>query len=148
MARRKELQGVCNDLLDNFVSRYNDLDGYWVLGKFQRYLTDEKANELCFSLFPERNAHAIIIFNQTLTFYRTELKRHLKIRAIPIKWVKKGQVMVQQASGNRLASEVLLITDLGTVYTSKRTLTVNPHDPTKELRRSKEHYGPGTQKDS
>ena len=50
MARRKELQGICNDLLDSFVSRYNDLDGYWALGKFQSYLQSNARGKLRFSL--------------------------------------------------------------------------------------------------
>ena len=50
MGRRKELKGVCNDLLDNFVSRYNDLDGYWALGKFQTYLRSTSEDRLRFHL--------------------------------------------------------------------------------------------------
>ena len=61
MGRQKELEGICNDLLDSFVHRYNDIDGYWALGKFQAffqttheeqlqfYLTREKGKKKCFS---------------------------------------------------------------------------------------------------
>ena len=42
MARRTELKGTCNDLLSAFVSRNNDLEGYWALGQCSAWLENEQ----------------------------------------------------------------------------------------------------------
>jgi hypothetical protein len=38
MARRRQFVGICRDVLDSFVSRYNDINGYWALGQFVNIL--------------------------------------------------------------------------------------------------------------
>ncbi len=143
MARRKEMQGICNDLLESFVSRYNDLDGYWAMGKFQTFLQAETEEQLCFRLVGGENEKNS--FSQTLGHYRSALGRHLKTRNMPISWVEQASIEVQALSANQLICRFILTTDHGKDFSCQKTVSVRPHDPESEQRSGGKH-GPKNQK--
>lgn len=143
MGRRKELKSVCNDLLDNFVSRYNDLDGYWALGKFQAYLQSTSETRLRFYLVAANGSTSA--FPTTLGYYRQALRRHLDVRGIPVAWVSTAVISVEQKSTSELECTLKITDDRGRTFTSQRTINARPHDPNRELRRCGQH-GPQNQK--
>jgi len=143
MGRRKELKSVCNDLLDNFVSRNNDLNGYWALGKFQAYLRSTSEDHLRFHLVADDGSTSA--FPTTLRYYRRALRRHLDVRGIPEVWVSAALISVEQKSSSGLDCILKITDDLGRIFTSQRTLNVRQHDPNLELRRCGQH-GPQNQK--
>lgn len=145
MARRLELQGVCNDLLDSFVSRYNDLSGYWALGVFQLFLQENSFDELYFDLVNVTNEEKKDNFPQTSNYYRGALQRLLKTKNIPPKWVKVGSIDVQTTSPSNLICNIKLKTDLGRVFVSQRHVLARPFDPAFELRSGGKN-GPGNQR--
>lgn len=145
MARRNEIQGVCNDLLDSFVSRYNDIDGYWALGKFQTYMQSNVAHELCFDLVGRSDTVRKHPFSQTSRYYSGALRRHLKVRTIPLSWVNQGKITIRAASSKELECCIEVVTDLGKVFTSRRDVTAQPYNPKLE-QRSSGKFGPKNQK--
>ena len=142
MARRKELQGICNDLLDSFVSRYNDLDGYWALGKFQTYLQSNPKRNLSFSL--ARTANEKSPFPQTYKYYRQALERHLRNRNMSSSWVRNANISICKQSPNELECRLSMTTDLGREFTATARVFARPHDPRMELRSGGKH-GPTNQ---
>ncbi|MDQ6433027.1 hypothetical protein RB623_03050 [Mesorhizobium sp. LHD-90] len=50
MARRRMLKGVANDLASSFVSRNNDLDGYWAIGKIHTVASTVSSGVVRFDL--------------------------------------------------------------------------------------------------
>ena len=46
MPRRRELKGVAAGIAQKFVSRYNDIGGYWALGKLYQHAIDASSNEV------------------------------------------------------------------------------------------------------
>ncbi|VAW04413.1 hypothetical protein MNBD_ALPHA07-2043 [hydrothermal vent metagenome] len=145
MARRLEIQGICNDLLDSFVSRYNDLNGYWALGVFQGFLRANSADELCFDLLDVEQCEIKTVFSQTSNYYQSALQRHLKTRNISSQWVEAGSIKVQRTSSTGLMCRIEIKTDLGRVFASQRHVMARPHDPMFELQ-SAGKFGPKNQK--
>lgn len=145
MARRTEIKGICNSLVDSFTSRYNDLDGYWALGKFQSFLQSNSGNELCFELIKRSDDAKTYPFSQTSSYYSGALHRHLGERSMPIGGAAKGTIILRAASPTAIECCVEIVTDLGRTFRSKRTVIARPHDPMRELRSAGEH-GPRNQK--
>lgn len=143
MGRRSALQGVCNDLLDSFISRNNDLNGYWALGKFQAFLTKRSREKLCFLLVGENSQKSV--FPQTLTYYQFALDRHLRQHGIQAAWVNHAIICVNGKSATDLTCSMVVTTDVGRIFGSQRDVFVRPHDPFLELR-SGGHGGPKNQK--
>ena len=144
MGRRNALKGICNDLLDSFVSRYNDLDGYWALGKFQAFLQTTHEEQLQFHLTRENGKESV--FQQTLDYYRLSFQRHLKVRNLSDAWVDCAVITVVSQSSSQLDCVFKIQTDNGREYEAKRVVAVRPHKPERELRRRVEDHGPSNQK--
>ena len=144
MGRRRELQGICNDLLDSFISRYNDHRGYWALGIFQAALQSETKEELVFHLVGEESKkHA---FPQTLEYYRSALVRHLKTKGLPLECVKDACINVQSLSPTQLKCRITIVTDRGKKFAVEKPVLVRSHRPELELRRRYGEHGPTNQK--
>ena len=144
MGRRKELKGICNDLLDSFVSRYNDIDGYWALGKFQAFLQTKHEEQLQFHLTREMGEESV--FQQTLNYYRLSFQRHLKVRNLSSALVDRAVITVVSKSSSHLDCVLKIQTDNGREYEARRAVAVRPHKPERELRRRVEDHGPSNQK--
>lgn len=144
MGRRKELKGICIDLLDSFVSRYNDIDGYWALGKFQAFLQTTHVEQLQFHLTREQGKESA--FQQTLEYYRFSFQRHLKVRKLSNAWVHRAVITVVSQSPLQLECVLKVKADNGREFVAKRVVAVRPHKPELELRRRIEDHGPSNQK--
>ena len=144
MGRRKELKDICNDLLDSFVSRYNDIDGYWALGKFQAFLQTTYEEGLQFHLTREKGKESD--FQQTLDYYRLSFQRHLKVRNLSDAWVDCAVITVVSQSSSQLDCVLQVRADNGREFQAKRVVEVRPHKPECELRRRVEDQGPSNQK--
>lgn len=143
MGRRKELKSVCNDLLDNFVSRYNDLDGYWAVGKFQAFLHSNPEDKLRFCLSSDDGSKNV--FPQTLNYYRSAFERHLKVRGISKDWVAYAVIVVEQRSSSQLLCSLTILNDKGRAFEAWKLVSARLHDPLLELQRCGKH-GPQNQK--
>lgn len=144
MGRRKELKGICNDLLDSFVSRYNDIDGFWALGKFQAFLQTTHEEQLQFHLTREKGKESV--FQQTLDYYRLSFQRHLKVRNLSDAWIDRAVITVASPSSSQLDCILKIKADNGRVFEAKRLVAVRPHKPGRELQRRINDHGPSNQK--
>ena len=141
MARRTELKGICNDLLSAFISRNNNLDGYWTLSQCRAWLEEEETSTIKVFLVGkvvtnEKPQVAALsqYFNAALT---TMLSRH----KLNLGWVKNGYITITMENANQLQCSMVLISDLGRKFQSTRSLVVHSHDPSRELRRRYDDWG-------
>lgn len=134
MARRSEFQGICNDLTNAFVSRNNELDGYWALGKMQGELQRQPHKELRIELISEIEVNQNPTFSAIVARYRDVLLQALKSKNIPASWMWSCSIVVQSSSSNELCCECRIETDLGREYHSRLHMQVFPHDPERERR--------------
>ena len=132
MARRREMQGICNDLLGSFVSRYNDLGGYWALGFFQIQLQGSVGHELVFDLTGKTGEENQSPFPMQILYYRRALHRHLELRKMPPCWVKAARIVVRANSPAELDCRIEIAGDLGRTFIARKCVPARPHDPLRE----------------
>jgi len=55
VTRRSILKGIAAGLVQKFISRNSEIDGYWALGKLYRCAADNGSNNLTLWLWPNRS---------------------------------------------------------------------------------------------
>ncbi|RVM86362.1 hypothetical protein [Sinorhizobium meliloti] len=145
MSRREQFRGICHGVLGTFVSRYNDLDGYWALGQYVAFLDRIGECQLLLKLgdatvLPEGPG-----FAAAAKYYRGAVLRMMKTNAMPQAWFANGTMKVSIVATSTATCEIEIVSDLGRTYRSERTINVRPHDPVIERRRT-DRFGPSNQK--
>ena len=134
MARRRELKGVCDGLLGNFIGRYNAIGGYWALGFFQKHLCENRLKSLVFQLVPADAPADEFPFLLTLDYFRQAMHSLLEGNKIPLEWVSQAKLSVISLSDDTLDCRCTITTDIGTEFISNARLLVRPHDRSREFR--------------
>lgn len=144
MARRSQFKGICQDVLDSFVSRYNDLNGYWALGQFVSIL-HAGPQEIQFQLREGEALPSCEDLNATSLYYRRTVLRLMVANKMPQEWFANAVISFSIVRPTTASCYVAITTDLGKIYKSSKKLEVRPHDRTQEYRRSA-RFGPSNQK--
>lgn len=121
MPRRKQFKGICHDILGTFVSRYNDLDGYWALGHFVAFLDRLGERQLQFSLRASTAVPASSIATLAAEYYRGAVLRMMEANVMPQAWFADATVKVSIVAPTKAACEIEIVSDLGRTYRSERT---------------------------
>lgn len=145
MSRRKQFQGICHDILGSFVSRYNDLEGYWALGQYVLALNRLGERQLQFKLAHSTEISDHCAFAVSEEYYRGALLRMMDANGMPQTWLADGAIKVSIVAPAEAKCEIEIVSDLGKTYRSSHTVTVRPHDPSVEGRRA-DRFGPSNQK--
>lgn len=145
MSRRKQFKGICHDILETFVSRYNDLDGYWALGQYVAFLDRLGERQLQFRMRDSTVAPESLSGAVSAEYYRRAVLRMMEANAMPQAWLADATIKVSIVAPARAACEIEIVSDLGRTYRSECTITARAHDPVDELRRTGK-FGPSNQK--
>ena len=148
MTRRGELKDVASALLGSFVSRNNDVGGYWGLGLLRSAADRDRTNMLYFDLKAASAAPGDPTAASISQTYRDLLARQLARRRIPSGFVLKAEITVQFAIeeslfasmptyGEPVRCAVLLVDGRGREYRQSALTACAPHDPTRESRRGR-----------
>lgn len=144
MPRRKQFKGICRDILDSFVSRYNDLDGYWALGKYVVFLIDAGQRELRFRLQIGATVPECASFSAAAKYYRRAVSRLMDANAMPDHWLADAEIRFRMMGSTEVLCEIEIVSDLGRTYRNARRIGVSPHNPLREVRRGRP-FGPSNQ---
>lgn len=145
MTRRGELKDVSAGLLGSFVSRNNDVDGYWGLGLLRTLADRSGLNLLRFDLkagSAEPDDPVALRIAQT---YGDKFKHHLARRRIPSDVVVKAEITVQfeldttpiavaRACEKPARCTVFLLDRRNREHRGSTSTTCAPHDPGRETR--------------
>jgi hypothetical protein len=143
MPGRKQLRGVAEGTVTSFVSRNNDLDGYWAIGKLCRLVAPDGAGKLHVELLP---ATAPSRFADMASRSRERLRRHLESLGLPTSVVSAAQITlsfeadrtapphVASAASTHYRCCAMLVDDLGRECRAEASGWCWPHDPSRELR--------------
>ncbi|MCJ8335457.1 MAG: hypothetical protein MJH10_14620 [Epibacterium sp.] len=134
MARRLELKSVGYDLLGSFVSRNNNLDGYWALGKLQSELEATAEDRLLFDL--KTGGRVPISLRQLTVDWQINLSAQCQRRGLSLGWVARAELAVRRVSSMQLECKLTIVTDLDRVFVAQQSVFVRPHDPEREYRRA------------
>lgn len=145
MARRKELSNVASGLYGSFISRNNDVAGYWGIGKLCLLAQENSASTVQLNLLTLTVSPESTQFKKLLAGYHSFLQRHLAARGIPINWVASADIEINFNPEDRPTKHVPIVSwgklfKLSIVITDDRKKShvvsgysyCRPHDPTKE----------------
>ncbi len=144
MARRRQFKGICWDVLNNFVSRYNDLNGYWAVGQFAQ-IADTGTHNLKFQLRKGVTVPPYPEFSPTSSYYWRMVVRLMTANKMPEVWLSDAAIVFSMAGPTIASCSIEITTDLGKIYHHTKTIAVRPHDQMKEHQRL-DRFGPSNQK--
>ncbi|WP_145500018.1 hypothetical protein [Yersinia bercovieri] len=149
MARRKELVGVAQGLINSFNSRNNDFEGYWAIGQLKSFATRKGLETMTFNLLSAESVADESLISKVTNNYYAKLYALLKSQCLPTNWVMNATITIQFNGVTPLQSEVFryslgefyccsceVIDDSGKSHTANAYGFCLPHSPYKELKRS------------
>ena len=90
MARRKELKNIASGLLGSFISRNNDVAGYWGIGQLSLLAHQHSAHTVHIDLLASLISPPSPLFSKLVSGYSHILYRHLSARGIPSSWLSSA----------------------------------------------------------
>ncbi len=155
MTKRRELKGVANSLLHSFISRNNDISGYWGIGKLYLLAKENNSDHVLIDLLKRRMNPNSNDFGDLFDRYQSYFSKFVeqkdsfgwvttptKIEAVQIFLSfnstsdDKLEYWARRHMGENFKCEVKIKTDLGKVYSSQIYGRCRLHDPRKERRRA------------
>ncbi|MEM7430484.1 MAG: hypothetical protein AAF351_00965 [Pseudomonadota bacterium] len=145
MARRKELANVVHGLYGSFISRNNDVDGYWGIGKLCAFASEAESGTVRIDLFSKTCEPATSEFQQLIEYYWSKLlsyppSRFAVAAKIDINFEpprpEEKRVPIN-TWGSLFELTVTITDDKGRAYSRSGHGRCAPHDPKLESRRSR-----------
>lgn len=90
--RRSELRNIANGLLGTFVSRNNDIDGFWGLGVLRSFADSTGVQQITIDLL-ETDAQPHI-FESCKQHHRVWLRKSLETKSIPMEFLSVARIKV------------------------------------------------------
>ena len=147
MPSRKKLKGVAAGVLGAFVSRNNDLGGYWAIGKLHSLAKLSHGNTVSFDLVPRYGASQHQDINSVAASYSGILVSLLHKHEFGQGVVSSAAISLQfETSGVKFSSlphrtdvypflcSLAIVDDCGKTHTASVTGWSSPHNPSVEHR--------------
>lgn len=145
MTRRGELKDVALGVLGSFVSRNNDVDGYWCLGLLRALADAQRVSSLRLDLTGQATEPRDELTALTAATYREALLRQLARRGIAQGVISKAEIHVDfNASASVFASlptygqptrcSICLLDERGQEHRQTVMTACATHDPKRESR--------------
>lgn len=146
MGRRKEFKSIATSLTDSFISRNNDVGGYWGIGKLYSEILKIENMSIQIDLINKSISSENDEFIPLIDTYSEKLFRQLRVRRINIDFLKSALITLNglpneptlslgQIAPNRIHCKCIITDDLGKKYQHARNVWCRPHDPQRELKR-------------
>lgn len=145
MARRKELKNVAAGLYGSFISRNNDVAGYWGIGKLCSLAQATETTTVQLNLLTQTIAPTSPQFTKLLAGYHSILRKHLSARGIPFNWVVSANIELEfdpedhpkkhvpiVTWGNYFKLSVAIVDDKDKEHSISGFSYCGPHNPMQE----------------
>lgn len=147
MPRRKLLKGIANTLIESFMSRNNDIDGYWGPGKLYLLSKEKGVKDVTLDLLAKKDGDDHPSIEIPTNFYREMLLRNLEKAGFDQAKVQNARITVAfethgerkeptfYTRGEPFLCTIDITSDLDRTYKATRVGRCAPHDPRKDLKR-------------
>jgi len=145
MARRKELKNIASGLYGSFISRNNDVGGYWGIGKLCLLAQQSGVQIVRLDLVAKSITPASSEFSKLVFGYSSILKNHLSAVGIPENWLASAIIELdfkpEHPSGKHIpiatwGSLFKLMVNIADDMKKNHTISghsyCGPHNPRKE----------------
>ena len=145
MTRRGELRDIGSGLVGSFVSRNNDVGGYWALGLLRSLADRGRTRVLRFDLKTGSSEPPAPPAERVAQTYRERLEEHLARKGIPNDFIVQAILTVEfgveatpftpaPTDGQLVRCTALLLDRRNREHRHVALTACAPHDPTREIR--------------
>lgn len=141
MKSRREWGSYASGLAQSFVSRNNDLNGYWAMGQLFRFAREQGVSALVLDLLAQSMQPEAPQFAPVLRHYHHWLLALLQRKQVALDGLHKAVLTLDFQPVQRLGflCQVELVDERGKCYRAVARGECWPHDPAREMRRIREH---------
>ena len=149
MSRRRVLKGVANALAGSFVSRNNDIGGYWGIGMLYREIETQSEPRVVLDLVGGAAHPGGAAARSGLSQYLAHLERLLRGCSMSLNDVSGASIALEFGTfgacaaprstsyGQPFVCTVALTSSSGRSYTATQAGRAVPHNPAREVRRNR-----------
>ena len=147
MSKLSSLKGVVGGLAGSFVSRNNDVDGYWALGLLKSFANKTGADQVRVTVVPSDSEQPEPL-RSIAQLYRTKLEQLMTGARLDLRSVSSAEIVTtfrlsadeaaRAIAGTRGApfrSEVLVVDVRGRTHSRAFYSLCSEHDPSREQSR-------------
>lgn len=156
MARRKEFKAIANGLIGSFVSRNNDVYGYWGIGKLYSHMISSGSMQLQIDLIhkiiePQNEEFKLLIDEFANRLMTQVLKRKLNPEFLKTAkltmtgFPEEPTIYFGRMAPNKVSCRLVIIDDLNKEHISEAITWCKKHNPNKESK-SGRYYPLATRK--
>lgn len=139
MSRKSNIKNILNGLLCSFITRNNDVNGYWGIGKLYSLMLNKKTNRLEIDLINK----TIIPFDDEFIFriseYSEMLYNKLKLKQIDPSYLKSAKIIltcsnlkVEKWELNTIYVKMIFINENNKEYKLIKGTMCRKHNPKSE----------------
>lgn len=110
MARRKELKNIASGLYGSFISRNNDVAGYWGIGKLCLLAQQHRTTIVRLDLVAGSIAPGSSEFAKLVSGYAAKLKKQLSAKTIPESWITSAIIELDFKPGYPVGRQIPIST--------------------------------------
>ncbi len=148
---QRVLKGVAIGLAETFISRNNDVLGYWGIGKLYREALEQFASEVTLDLIGNYSRPSNRIANIELAHYRSYVSNLLYLSRMSLADLTEATINIKfgtygacaeprwHSHGDPFVCTVVLRSSRGRIYSAMRAGCEAPHDPSCEQRSTRAH---------
>ena len=134
MAKRVELKNIMAGILSSFISRNNDVNGYWGLGKICKFMTDNKLFKFEVDLLDRTTTPHYEEFTYRLNFYADKLVTNVEKRFLSMNNLCEASIAVEDVNIGELIVKARIKDDLNRVFTMESKVCCYPYNPSVECK--------------
>ena len=148
MARRKLLKNITQGLLNSFVSRNNDVYGYWGIGKLFSLMIEKNQNLVEIDLLNNNISPYKPEFEFLIEEYKNRLINQIENVGLKLSYVQKAKIELIRKDEKIITSSklygllectFLVIDDLNKSYSFKKEVSCKMHDPKVEIKSARKY---------
>ncbi len=150
MARRKEFKTIADGLVSSFVSRNNDVYGFWGIGKLYSHMISSHSLTITINLKDCQIVPQHREFKFLIDEFSQRLETQILNRRINMTHFKSGLLIIRgfpnepspyfgQMAPHRVNCKLVITDDLGKEHYSEANAWCRPHNPKTELKSTREY---------
>ncbi len=145
MGRRKELKNIAYGLIYSFISRNNDVFGYWGIGKLYSHMLYSHRMEIKIDLinstiWPQSKEFRYLIAEYSQRLFLQVEKRKIDSNCIVDAFIlltgfpNKPKLELGKIAPNRMNCKLIIKDDLGKIHVAEKNVWCRKHNPRSEIK--------------
>ncbi|WP_299247090.1 hypothetical protein [uncultured Aquimarina sp.] len=146
MAKRKLFKNIANGVLSSFVSRNNDVNGYWGIGKLYSLMVYKNTYEVEIDLIKQTISPNKIEFNSMIQYFSNQLFNQILRKNLRKSYLKEAKITLNgypnntslslgQTAPNKIKCSFRIVDDLKNQYTIEKETWCRKHNSKQEIKR-------------